>query len=326
MRRREIILGMMGIALSPASARSQQAAKTYRIGMLDTATRELNRPNLEIFYKRLAELGYVEGRNLSTEYRSVDGRNERLPELVRELIAAAVDVIVVRGTPEVLAVKDATSTIPVVMTAVVDPVGLGVARSLSRPGGNVTGMSSLVTDLETKRIEYLKEIVPGLRRMALVGDFRNSAVRKQWEEVRTAARALGLDPRHFDIRSETDVRSAFEIASQENVQALRVGIDGTTRPNRDLIIALAAEHRLPAVYAAREFVDAGGLICYAADYGHLYWRAASFVDRILKGEKPADLPIELPSKFELIVNLRTAKALGLTIPPSILARADEVIE
>jgi putative ABC transport system substrate-binding protein len=326
MQRREFITLLGGAAVAwPIAARAQQQ-KVWRIGMLDTASRELNSANLAVFYKELRDFGYVEGQNLIIEYRSADGRNERLPDLVSELLRLNVDLIVVRGTPEVLAIKNATSTIPVVMSAVVDPVGLGVAASLRRPGGNITGMSSIVTELEAKRVELLKELVPGMKRMALLGDFRNSAVAMQWDEVQIAARSLGIEAQRFDVRSAADVNRAFEVAIREHVDAIRVGVDGVTRPNRRLIIDLAAMHKLPTIYAAREFADDGGLIAYAANYAHLYLRAASFVDKIFKGANPADIPVEQPTKFDLIVNLKTAKALGLTVPYTLLARADEVIE
>ena len=253
-------------------------------------------------------------------------RIERLPDLVSELLRLKVDLIVLRGTPEVTAVKNATSTIPVVMTAVADPVRLGVAMSLAHPGGNITGLSSFVTDLEAKRVELLKELVPGMKLMAALGDFSNPAVANQWEEVQIAARSLAIEAQRFEVRSAADVRRAFEVAIRERVEAIRVGVDGVTRPNRRLIIDLAAMHKLPAIYAAKEFADDGGLMAYGTNYPSLYFRAASFVDKILKGANPAEIPVEQPTKFDLIVNLKTAKALGLTVPYPLLARADEVIE
>src|SRR5829696_3882740 len=292
--------------------------------MLETATAELNKVNLDTFKRRLEELGYVEGQNLVIHYRSPEGPNERLPTLVPELIGFNPDVIVVRGTPEVLALKRATRTIPVVMTAVADPVGVGAAASLSRPGGNITGLASAVSEIETKRVAYLKEMVPGMKRMASLGDFRNPNIHLQWAQVQAAAPALGIEPLRFDVRSAADLMRAFETAAARDVQAVRVGVDGIIRTHRRLIIELAAKHKLPAIYSAREFAEDGGLVSYSPDYTHLYWRAASFVDRIFKGEKPGGLPIELPIKFELVINLKTATALGLAIPPTLLARADEV--
>jgi putative ABC transport system substrate-binding protein len=321
MRRRDFIVG--GALGWPAIAFAQ---KVWRIGILDTASAELNKPNLDIFKNRLRELGYFEGQNLLMTYRSAEGRNERLPALVSELIGLDPDVIVVRGTPEVLALKAATSTIPVVMSAVADPVRVGVAASLSRPGGNITGMASLTVETETKRIQYLKEIVPSMQRVGFMGDFRNPPIQLQWYQVLDAAPSLRVEALRFDVRSPADIVQAFEAAVKQEVQALRVSVDGSTRPNRRLIIELATKHKLPAIYGAREFADEGGLMSFSPDYAHLYSRAATFVDRIFKGDKPADLPIELPSKFELLLNLKTAKALDLEIAPTLLARVDEVIE
>jgi putative tryptophan/tyrosine transport system substrate-binding protein len=325
MRRRAFIAGL-GVAAWPLAARGQLAGKVWRVGMLDSATRELNRANMDGFLRGLRELGYVEGRNLVVHYRSADGRSERLPELVAQLIGLDVDVIVTRGTQEVLAAKNATGTIPVVMAAAADPVGLGVAASLPHPGGNITGMTSVASALASKRIGILKELVPGAKLMAHLGDFSNLALGAEWEELRTAARSLGIEALNFDIRRAVDVGRAFDVMSMERVEAVSVGGDGTTRSNRQLIIDLAAMKKLPAIYVAREFVDDGGLIAYATNYPDLYRRAATFIDKIFKGVKPADLPIERPTKFELIINLKTAKALGLAIPETLLATADEVIQ
>jgi putative ABC transport system substrate-binding protein len=323
MRRRDVLRGVICAAISSETALAQP--RVWRIGILETATAELNRTNLEIFNKRLRELGYIDGQNLVTLYRSADG-NERLATLVAELIAFKPDLIVVRGTPEVLAAKNAARSIPVVMAAVGDPVAAGVVASLSRPGGNITGMASVTTETERKRVELLKEAVPSMTRMGFVADFRNFESPRQWDEVLAAARLLGVEPLRLEVRSAADIVLAFETAAKERVHAVRFNNSSITRPNRRLIVDLAARYKMPAVYAAREFAEEGGLISFAPDYAHLYSRAANFVDRILKGEKPADLPIELPTKFELVINLKTAKALGLTIPPTLLARADEVIE
>jgi putative ABC transport system substrate-binding protein len=310
----------------PLAAHAQQRDKVWRIGMLDTASRGLNSTNVGAFLDQLQGYGYVEGKNLTIDYRSAEGRNERLPELVSQLIALKPDVLVLRGTPEALAVKNATSTIPVVMSAVVDPVGIGVAASLSHPGGIFTGMSSVITEVEAKRLGLLKEIVPTMQRMGFLGDHTNPAVRMQWEEVQVAAKSLMLEVVRFDIRRAADVSQAFDVAVAQKVDALRVGVDGTTRPHRQLITDLAAAHKIPAMYAAKEFVEEGGLICYGVSYTDLYRRAAGFVDKILKGGKPSELPIERPTKFELILNLKTARLLGLTFPPGVLAIVDEVIE
>jgi putative ABC transport system substrate-binding protein len=278
------------------------------------------------FLEKLQEYGYVEGKNLIIDYRSVDGRHERLPELVSQLISLNPDIIVLRGTPEALAVKNVTSTIPVVMSANADPVGAGVAVSLSRPGGNFTGMSSVVSELEAKRLGILKELVPRLKRIAFLGDHRTSSVQELWEELQIAARSLMIDALHFDVRRAAEVSRALDVAVVEKVDALLVGVDGITRPNRQLIIDLTAMHKLPAIYSAKEFAEDGGLLAYAASYVDLYRRTASLVDKIFKGAKPSELPIEQPTKFELVINLKTAKALGLSVPDKLLALADEVIE
>jgi putative ABC transport system substrate-binding protein len=328
MKRREF-MGLIGSAASaavwPLGAQAQQTGNVRRIGILDTTTRELNK-DIAALFKGLRAFGYVEGQNLIVEYRSADGRNERLPELVSELLRLNLDLIVVRGTPEIIAIKNADSKIPIVMSAVVDPVGLGLAASLNHPGGNITGMSSMVTELEAKPLEILKEIVPAMKRMALLGDFRNSAVAMQWDEVQTAARSLALQVQRFDVRNSEDISRAFEATVGDHVDAIRIGVDGTTRPNRRLIIELASKYKLPAIYAAREFAIDGGLIAFAADYADLYLRTATIVDKVLKGANPADIPVEQPTKFDLVVNLKTAKFLGLTVPYVLVARADEVIE
>jgi putative tryptophan/tyrosine transport system substrate-binding protein len=327
MKRREFIGLVGGAAVAwPIAARAERAAKVWRISMLDTAPREFNRTNLDAFIKRLRELGYVEGQNLTIEYRASDGDNERIGKIVSELVSLRPDLVAIRGTQETLAMKEATSTIPIVMCGVADPVRRGLAASLSHPGGNITGLNSVTTEIETKRVALLKEVVPGMKRMAMMGDFRNPAVQNQWKEVQIAAQTLAIDTIHFDVRSRSDLNYAFELATTQNMEAVRVGVDATTRTNRKVIIELAEKYRMPVIYAAREFADDGGLISYAPDYANIYSRCAAFVDKIFKGAAPAELPIELPTKFELILNLRTAKVLGLTITPTVLSLADEVIE
>jgi len=325
MRRREFIGLVGGAAAWPIVARAQQVVKVWRIGILDSASRELNK-DIAALFKGLRAFGYIEGQNLIVEYRSAEGRNERLPELVSELLRLNLDLIVVRGTPEIIAIKNANGKLPIVMSAVVDPVGLGLAASLNHPGGNITGMSSIVTDLQAKRLEILREIVPGMKRAAILGDLRNPAVAMEWDELESAARSLALEVKRFDVRSSEDINRAFETAIEDNVDAIYVGVDGTTRPNRGLIIELASKYKLPAVYAAREFAMEGGMIAFGADYADLYSRTATVVDKVLKGGNPAEIPIEQPTKFTFVVNLKTAGSLGLTIPNVLVARADEVIE
>jgi putative ABC transport system substrate-binding protein len=327
MRRREFITVLGGAALAwPLAARAQQAGKVYRIGILETIPASQNAANLDALRKGLRELGYIEGQNLSIEYSSADGFAERFPELAGELVRLKVDLIVTRGTPAAQAAKNATAAIPVVMAAIGEPLGVGVVAGLARPSGNVTGLSSFTTELAGKRVELVKEMMPGISGVGLLHNMGNPVVPPQWEETQATARTLGLTAELLDVRSEQDVRAAFDAALRLRVGALLVGIDGLIQSNSQIIVDLAARHRLPAVYSSTEFVAAGGLMTYGISYPDLYFRAASFVDRIFKGAKPGDLPIQTPTKFELVVNLKTAKALGLEIPPTLLARADEVIE
>jgi ABC-type uncharacterized transport system substrate-binding protein len=325
MKRREFIVLLGGAAMTwPLAARAQQPTKSYRIGMLETISAALNAPHLDAFRKGLRELGYVEGKNYTIEYRSADGRAERFPELAAELVRLGVDLIVVRGTPGTIAAKNATGTIPVVMASVGDP--LLIVDSLAHPGGNVTGLSAFVNEMTSKRIGLMKELVPAMSRIALFANMSNAVSPPQWEETKTAARSLGSEAELLDVRSRDDVGRAFETAVGRHVDALIVAFDGLFQANTRMIAELAARNRLPAIYVGREFIEAGGLMTYGVSFPHLYFRAATYVDKIFRGAKPADLPVEQPTKFELIINLPTAKALGIDVPPTLLARADEVIE
>ena len=308
----------------PLAAAAQQAGKVYRIGILETIPAAQNAANLAALRKGLRDLGYVEGRNLIIEYRSADGRAERFPDLASELVRLKVDLIVTRGTPAARAAKNATGTIPVVMATMGDP--RAIVASFANPGGNITGVTTFSTELTAKRFELLKELVPNLSRVALLHNMGNPAAPPEWEETKTAARSLGLQAELLDVRSQGDLGRAFELAVRQRVDALVIGADGLTQMHQQTIVDLVARNRLPAAYPAREFVEAGGLIAYAVNYPDLYFRFASFVDKIFKGAKPGELPVEQPTKFELVINLKTAKALGLTIPPSLLQRADQVIE
>ena len=310
----------------PLSARAQQPPGLRRIGILETIPAELNKANLDSFRKGLRERGYVEGQNIAFDYRSADGSGERFPELAAELVGLRVDLIVTRGTPAAQAAKNATSTIPVVMAAIGEPLGTGVVAGLAYPGGNVTGLSAFVTQLAGKRVELVKELIPSLTHVALFHNMGNPVVPPQWEETQIAARAVGVEAELLDVRSQDDMLRAFETAAANKVDALLVGIDGLLQANRQLIVDLAARHKLPAVYPSREFVDLGGLMTYGVSYPDLYFRAAGLVDKIFKGTHPSELPVEQPTKFEFIVNLKAAKAIGLTISELFLARADEVIE
>ena len=331
MRRREFIT-LLGGAMAASSAfcrrtaHAQPTSKVYRVGILETNPPLTNAANFDALRKGMMELGYTEGQSLFFDYRSVDGRNERFPDLVAELVRLKVDLIVTRSTPAVLAVKAATTTIPVVMAATANPVGDGIVASLARPGGNMTGLSSFHIELSTRRLEMLREMIPGIALVATLSDPSNPVTLGQQEDVRRAAQPLGIATRFLGARNSEELGPAFEAAAKEKVEALIVQNSAPTQANLQLTVDLAARHRLPAIYASKEFVDAGGLMTYGVSYPDLYRRAATYVDKILRGAKPADLPIEQPTKFELALNLNTAKALGLTAPDKLLARADEVIE
>jgi len=325
MDRRTFIGGIAsGLIAAPLPARAQQAGKVYRIGILEAIPAAQNAANLDALRKGLRDLGYVEGRNLILEYRSAEGRAERFPDLASELVGLKADLIVTRGTPAARAAKNATETIPVVMATMGDP--RAIVASFARPGANITGVTTFSTELTAKRIQLLRELVPGLARIALLHNMGNPAAPPEWEETKMAARALGLQPLLLDVRSQGDLGLAFERAIRQHVDALLIGADGLAQMHQPTIIGLAARNALPAAYPAREFVEAGGLIAYAVNYPDLYYRFASFVDRIFKGAKPGDLPVEQPTKFELVINMKTAKALRLTIAQDLLLRADEVIQ
>ncbi|MFZ2156628.1 MAG: ABC transporter substrate-binding protein [Bradyrhizobium sp.] len=324
MKRREFLVALVGVTGWPLVSRAQQAGKVYRIGILETISAAQNAANLDGLRKGLRKLGYVEGQNLVIEYRSADGHAERFPDMASELLRLKVDLIVTRGTPAVQAAKETAGAIPVVMAAMGAP--FLVVASLAHPGGNVTGMTTFSEELIGKRIELLKELVPSLSRLGLLHNIGNPMGPPEWEETKTAAGSLALQTVLLDVRNEEDLRSSFEAAVQHHIDALLIGADAMTQAYQQTIIDFAARNRLPASYPSRDFVENGGLMAYAVNYPDLYFRAASFVDKILRGVRPADLPVEQPTKFELAINLKTAKALGLTVSPTLIARADEVFE
>ena len=325
MRRREFITFLGGTVAWPLDALAQQTSKVWRIGMLDTTSATLN-PNVDAFRRELRQLGYVEGQNLIIEYRSGEGRIERFPELAAELVRLKVDVVVTRGTPAALAAKNATATIPIVMAAIGEAVGTGMVVSLAQPGGNVTGLNAFVTELTAKRVEIMREIVPKISRMAMIDNMGNASVPQQWDEIKRATLAFGIQAQLYDVRKPEDIGPAFDAATAQRIDALAVGNDSVFIASRLRVVELAAKHRLPAIYATREFVDAGGLLSYGAHYPDLYRRAASYVDKIFKGAKPGELPVEQPTKLELVINIKTAKALGPDVPFHLQQRADEMIE
>ena len=318
-------LSAMLLALSfPADA--QQTGKVPRIGFLDNSTASSMAVRLEAFRQELSKLGWIEGKNITIEYRFAEQKNERLPELAAELVRLKVDLIVVTETRAAVPAKSATTTIPIVMTNPGDPVGAGLVASLARPGGNVTGFSSLSVELNTKRLEILKDAVPKLARVGLLWLGASIGQDLQLKELRPAALALKLKLEEIETQLDAKgLESAFKTAKQKQVKAIMTTASRPFFAERKRIVELAGKNRLPAIYFQKEFVDEGGLMSYGVDYDDLFRRAAVYVDKILKGAKPADLPVEQPAKFELIINLKTAKQIGLTIPPNVLARADKVI-
>ena len=326
MKRREFITLVVGAAVAwPITARAQQAGKLPTIGFLGQTTRSGGSEWVAAFVQRLHELRWNEGRTIAIEYRWAEGREERAAELAAELVRLKVDVIVTSGTPQVLAAKQATSVIPIVFAAAGDPVGNNLVASLARPGGNVTGLANLTPETGGKRLEFLREVVPGLRRLAILANVSNPAVVLEIAEAQAAARMLGLEVVTPEIRRAEDIAPAFK-ALEGRVQALYVSPDALVITNRARIHALAMGVRLPTMYFSREYVEAGGLMSYGVNLPDQFRRTADYVDKILRGAKPGDIPVEQPTKFDLIINLTTAKALGLTIPESFLLRADEVIE
>jgi putative ABC transport system substrate-binding protein len=310
-----------GLLAAPLIGEAQPAGKVWRIGVLETTSVALNAANLEAFRQGLRELGYVERQNYAIEYRSADGRPERFPDLAAELVRLKVDLIVTRGTPAVLAAK-----IPIVMATSGDALGTGVVSGLARPGGNVTGLSTINAELVGKRLGLLKEAMPGIARIAVVQNMSNPTLVTQRKLIEVAARSLGFQPQFLDVRTPEDLGRAFDTAIKQHADAVHVGSDSLTQTNRRRIVDLSAKHRLPSIYSSRDFVDAGGLMAYGVSYPAAYRRAATYVDKILKGANPGDLPVEQSTNFEFVINLKTAKALGLTIPQSLLGRADEVIQ
>ena len=313
---------LLACALPLAGA--AQSAVVHRIGMLETTSELANHANVEAFRKGLREAGYVEGENYVIDYRSVEGRQDRFPELARELVAAKPEVVVTRGFAAARAAKEAGAA-AVVMATSADPVAAGVVKSLAHPGGNVTGLTTLVSDLAGKRVELLKELAPQSRRVAAMLNLGNPTAPGERRQIETAARANGMEAIIYDVRNLETLQRALEAASARNVDALLVNGESVLLANRATILDFARRHRLPVMYAAREYVEGGGLIAYGVSYPHLYHRAASYVDRILKGATPGDLPIEKPTKMYLVINVSAATALGIPIPSKLLLRADELI-
>ena len=327
MRRRDLIAALGSAAATwPFAARAQQPAKLPSIGFMGQTTRSVAGEWTAAFVQRLRELGWIDGHNVAIEYRWGEGRNERFAEIAAEFVRLKVDVIVTSGTSQVLAAKQATSVIPIVFATAGDPVGTGLVTSLARPGGNVTGLSNQMLDLAGKQLELLREVVPNLRRLAIIANVDNPAIVIEIGDFKAAARMLGLEVVTLEIRRAEDIALAFEALVERRAQALYVSPDALVVTNRARIHTLAMGMRLPTMYGSRDYVEAGGLMSYGPNYPNQFRRAAEYVDKILRGAKPGDIPVEQPTKFELVINLTAAKALGLTVPDKLLGIADEVIE
>ncbi len=325
--RRAFIGSVAGSLLAaPLAAEAQSAGKVYRVGVLFAAPVSAVGANVQAFRQGLRELGYVEGQNLTLELRGMTTAESRLDRLAADLVRSKTDVLVTWTTPATLAAKRATSTIPIVMVSVGDPVGAELVASLSRPGGNVTGITNVAVELTGKQLQLLTELRPGVARIAVLRNPTNPSTALAWRETQTAARSLGVELQLVDVRDPRELGAAFTAMGRERPPGLLVLADAMFLAERSRIAELAQKARLPTAFARSENVEAGGLISYGPKLTEQFRQAATYVDKILKGAKPADLPVEQPTKFELVINLKTAKALGLTIPPSLLLRADEVIQ
>jgi putative ABC transport system substrate-binding protein len=326
MRRRAFVAGSIAVLATARGVTAQPAGKPIRIGRLSPLTAASEAPFMEAFRRGMTELGWVEGRDFTIEARYAEGRIERLPQLAASLVQERVDVILTGSNPGALAARNASSTLPVVIVTTGDPIGGGIVASLARPGGNVTGVTALGQVLNAKRLEVLKEAIPGLKRAVVLVNPASPYTKPFLADRERMARELGVELPVVEARAPGDLGPSFAAIARERAGAIMVVTDPMFITHRRTIIELAARHRLPAVYGERESVDAGGLMFYGASLVDMYRRAASYVDRIVKGARPSDLPIEQPTKFELVVNLKTARSLGLIVPQSLLLRADQVIE
>jgi putative ABC transport system substrate-binding protein len=310
----------------PFSAQAQQPAKIPRIGFLVTSALSANLARTAAFRQGLRDLGYVDGKNIVIEWRYAEGKADRLPSLAAELLRLEVNLIVTAGASSTQAAKEATTTVPIVMAQDADPVATGVVASLARPGGNITGLSSLAPELSGKQLELLKENIPRVSRVAVFGNSTRPGNAQALREIEIAAKAFGIKLQYLDVLSSKDIESAFRAASKGRAQAVLMLGNPVATSQRTQITDLAAKNRLPAIYDRPEFVEDGGLMTYSVSQNDLFRQAATYVDKILKGRTPADLPVEQPIKFEFIINLKAAKQIGLTIPPNVLVRADKVIK
>ncbi len=321
-----LFLILLALDVAAAISDAQQATKVPRIGLLSPFSPSATALWHQAFRQGLRDLGWVEGKNISIEYRYAEGKSDRLPDLAADLVRLKVDIIVAAVNTDALAAKKATRAIPIVMASAGDPVALGLVESLARPGGNITGLSQIAPELAGKRLELLKEIVPKLSRVAVLWNPQGTTSPLSWKEIQLPARELGVQLHSLEVRSPNDFDKAFEDAARARAGALAIMPDPLFAGNLKRIADLAAKSRLPSIFHLTEFVDSGGLVAYGVDRSDQFRRAAIYVDKILKGAKPADLPVEQPTKFELVINLKAAKRIGLTIPPNVLVRADKVIK
>ncbi len=325
MHRRSFLAGLVGVVAPPLAVGAQPAGKLWRIGVLSPGAPGHSAP-LEAFRQGLRDLGYVDGRNTIIDERFAEDRTDRLTVLARDLVQARVDVIFAINTPAALAAKKATTTIPIVVTRVSDPIGAGLVASLARPGGNITGLTTVSPELSGKRLELLREALPGVQKVTVLWNAANTGHTANVREMEAAGPRLGLDVSTVGVRREEDLSTAIQTAVNARAGALVVIDDLVISSHQSRILEIAARHSLPVISQFREFCEAGGLMAYGPNNDEMFRRAAFFIDKILKGAKPADLPVEQPTKYELVINLKTAKALGLTIPPSLVLRADQVIQ
>lgn len=323
--RRDFIAGTAALLAAPLAVAQDRPAREVKVGVLDVLGESVNQENFDQLRKGLRELGYEEGKNLRFEYRSGEGRAERYPALAAELGRLKVDIIVTNGTPATIAAKNGAGAIPVVTASALDPVDTGLVASLEKPGGKVTGIAVMTDELETKRVELLRALAPGRKRVAVLVNMSNPGLAESWKQIQAAAKKIGLVPMLVNVPRPEKIQKAFDTAVARKAEALVLRIGVLSEPERRRVVDLAARHRLPAIYSQRQFVDAGGLASYGLSLPDMYYRAATYVDKILKGAKPAELAMERPSRYEFVVNRKTLRALELVIPPDLLLRSDDVV-
>jgi putative ABC transport system substrate-binding protein len=323
--RRSFVAGMLALLSQPVAAQEKKAGRVWRVGVLDPLPLAANAANMEQLRKGLRDAGYTEGRNLAIEDRASEGRASRYARLATELVQLPVDMLIARGTPAALGARDATRELPIVALGVNDPVDTGLVASLERPGGNVTGIAFLIKDLETRRVDVLRALAPKTRRIAGLMNVGNPAIAHAWKMLEDAARRFKLDAVLVEVRKPSHIAAAIDAARGREADALVVQAGALGAPQRQSVIELAAKHRLPAIYSSRHYVDAGGLVSYGLDAGQLYYRAGAFVDKLVRGAKPAELAMEPPPRFELVINRKTLRSLELVIPPDLLLRSNDIV-